>query len=224
MTARRLRAHLEAALAEAEGDETRRHLREALQLLEGAEGAADVVDLAEVTGDAPRRADEEGESGPSRRSSPATTDTSRGATAGQETSTGGGVPPAERDVPTTPAALREAFAAVPVVEPTDAERRLLHYRYPSAVVPDDGPVPDPTHTQRVPYLAVLEPWVLAAAAYHVAATPREERTPGRVVDAILDQVQPDATFQTPSGADAVTAILAAAEAFEHGRSASSEGS
>lgn len=49
-TTERLREHLRAALADADQDETRRHLREALQLVDAIEEAAGVIETQRGAG------------------------------------------------------------------------------------------------------------------------------------------------------------------------------
>jgi hypothetical protein len=121
------------------------------------------------------------------------------------------------EVPTTPEAIRDAFTegGVPFVDDVDPrDRELARVRWPPAVVGDR--IPD-RHYQGAAAVQVDVPrWVLATAAYRLeaaAADGLESRSDARfqVVDAFAEAVNLDVTYRTPSGADAVEAVLEAVD-------------
>lgn len=50
-------------------------------------------------------------------------------------------------------------------EPTDMERYAAKLKYPSDIVPDEGPVPDPHHGHRVTCTIRVPEWVVASLAH-----------------------------------------------------------
>jgi len=109
-------------------------------------------------------------------------------------------------IPTTPAEIREAFADVPRLEsPTERERRQARHSFPEVVVPDDGPIPDPT--MQTPVVLDAEPWLLASVYDH--ATRRSDTERHRVEDLFLSRRQAVEEWVLPDGTDAVDVVLEA---------------
>jgi len=115
-------------------------------------------------------------------------------------------PAAEDDlplVPTTPEGIRAAFADVPRLDdPTPRQRLVASGWYPDVVVPDEGPIPDPS-AGRIDVEVVTPPWVLAS----VVADDRFGPHRATVINGLLARQCVHEHYVTPDGRDAVDVLL-----------------
>lgn len=117
------------------------------------------------------------------------------------------------DVPTDPETIRAAFEFVPTIEnPSEEDRQRQRFRNPPTAVPDEGPIPDWDATHSVGYSVTVPPWVLASVAYRLARNDDPDRSAAH--DEILDYLAYDFEYKTPTGKDALQAVVDAAETIE----------
>lgn len=103
--------------------------------------------------------------------------------------------------------LRLAFEDVPHIEdPTDDERKSARTRYPDAVVPDDGAIPDPHHYLTLEADVLVPKWVELTVRdkIHRRDGPM---TPDDVNDMVIDVVQVWERFLAPDGTPIADAVL-----------------
>lgn len=111
-------------------------------------------------------------------------------------------------VPTSPEEIRAAFDDVPRLEdPTKDERLTARHLFPELVVPDQGPIPDPSRSLSVTLDA--PPWLLASAYSKERAQSGSEATYQSVEDRFLSRRQAIEEWVLPDGTDAVGAVAAA---------------
>ena len=109
-------------------------------------------------------------------------------------------------VPTTPAEIRAAFDDVPhLQDPTASERSTARHHFPDEVVPDEGPIPDPTMQTAVQLDA--EPWLLASVYEKGQRRGDSERQP--IEDLFLERRRAVEQWVLPDGTNAVDAVVAA---------------
>jgi hypothetical protein len=102
--------------------------------------------------------------------------------------------------------LEAVFEDVPRIEnPTEVHRFGAERKYPPAVVPDGGPIPDPHHDYRPNVTVAVPDWVVAALAWQLSE--REDATEDDLRDLVFECVQISPTYVTEQSDDLVDLLL-----------------
>lgn len=108
------------------------------------------------------------------------------------------------------------FDQMPRIEnPNEREREHVWYLLPPWAIPDEGPIPDYTHTRTVEREITVPEWGLAATYWRLQHGDPEEVEPIDIDGMLMEYAYVRERFVTPDGRDAVEAIQAALEASEN---------